>query len=317
MGKFNRANDNAIYQKMSGVLPGGVWAMPAYFNGTLYYGSVSSHLQAFPFQNARLLASSSQSAATFIYPGATPSISASGSSNGIVWATENTAPAVLHAYASTDLAKEVFNSNQAAGSRDHFGTGNKFITPTIASARVYVGTTSGVGVFGLLDQSTLTPLQVWRDNHFGNPSDVGAGANSVDVVGDGLPNLVKYALGLDPFTPASEGQAPVGSIQQVGGQQYLTLTVNRAARLTDVSYIVEVSGDLSTWVSGAPNTTAITDTATQLIVRDNTPIGVAIRFIRLAISAPGVATVVANVKSAPKFMTPLNRETRETPRKKI
>jgi hypothetical protein len=67
-----------------------------------------------------------------------------------LWATENVAPAVLHAYSASNLADELYNSNQAAGSRDHFGNGNKYITPMIANGKVYVGTTNGVGVFGLL-----------------------------------------------------------------------------------------------------------------------------------------------------------------------
>jgi hypothetical protein len=57
---------------------------------------------------------------------------------------------VLHAYKASDLATELYNSNQAASGRDHFGTGNKFITPMIAHGKVYVGTTNGAGVFGLL-----------------------------------------------------------------------------------------------------------------------------------------------------------------------
>ena len=61
---------------------------------------------------------------------------------------ENTSPAVLHAYNAKNLAVELYNSNQAADGRDHFGSGNKFITPTIANGKVYVGTTNGVGVFG-------------------------------------------------------------------------------------------------------------------------------------------------------------------------
>ena len=60
MGKFNPANDNAIYQELDGALSGGVWAMPAYFNGTLYYGAVGNHIKAYPFQNALLAAMSSQ-----------------------------------------------------------------------------------------------------------------------------------------------------------------------------------------------------------------------------------------------------------------
>ena len=81
--------------------------------------------------------------------GTTPGISANGTANAILWAAENGGTAVLHAYDATDLSHELYNSNQS-GSRDQFGPGNKFITPTIANGRVYVGSTNGVAVFGLL-----------------------------------------------------------------------------------------------------------------------------------------------------------------------
>jgi hypothetical protein len=150
MGKFNPNNDNAIYQELDGVLPGGVWANPAYFNNTVYYGSVGNPLKAFPISNAMLAASpSSQSPTSFGYPGTSPAVSANGTSNGIVWAVENSNPAVLHAYDATNLARELYNSNQA-GSRDQFGPGNKFITPVIVNGKVFVGTQTGVAEFGLL-----------------------------------------------------------------------------------------------------------------------------------------------------------------------
>ncbi len=66
-----------------------------------------------------------------------------------MWAVENSSPAVLHAYSATNLSKR-YNSNQATGGRDQFGAGNKFITPTIANGKVFVGTPNGVAVFGLL-----------------------------------------------------------------------------------------------------------------------------------------------------------------------
>ena len=149
MGKFNPSANN-IYQELAGALPGGVWSMPAYFNNAIYYGPVGSTLRAFSITNARLTtAPTSQTSTVFEYPGTTPSISANGTSNGIVWAHENTSPAVLHAYTAGDLTQELYNSSQA-GARDQFGAGNKFITPTIANGKVYVGTTNGVAVFGLL-----------------------------------------------------------------------------------------------------------------------------------------------------------------------
>ena len=151
MGKFNTNNDSAIYQEIdSNGLGGGVWSMPAYFNNKVYYGAVGDHLRAFSISNAKLSTpASSLSAASFGYPGATPSISANGTSNGIVWAVENNGGGVLHAYDATNLATELYNSNQAANNRDHFAD-NKFITPMIADGKVYVGTPNGVAVFGLL-----------------------------------------------------------------------------------------------------------------------------------------------------------------------
>jgi hypothetical protein len=149
MGKFTATN-SGIYQQISGQLPGKVFSMPAYFNGTLYYGAVGGPIQAFPISNAKLSTNATaHTANNFPYPGTTPSISANGTSNGIVWAVENNTPAVLHAYDATTL-NELYNSNQASGARDQFGNGNKFITPTVVNGKVFVGTPNGVAVFGLL-----------------------------------------------------------------------------------------------------------------------------------------------------------------------
>jgi hypothetical protein len=158
MGKFN-ASQNQIWQEVDGVLPGnppgasagGVRSSPAWFNGTVYYGDAGGTLKAFSVTNAKLSsAPTSQSAATFAYPGASPVVSANGTGNAIVWAHENTSPAVLHAYDASNLAHELYNSNQATGARDQFGPGNKFIAPTVAGGKVFVGTTNTLAIFGLL-----------------------------------------------------------------------------------------------------------------------------------------------------------------------
>ena len=149
MGKFD-PNSNRIYQELPGVLPGGIRGMPAFYNGRLYFGPVGQPILAFQFKNAKLLTTSvAQTSNSFGYPGTTPSISANNGRDAIVWAAENRNPAVLHAYDARTL-QELYNTNQAANGRDHFGAGNKFITPTIANGKVYVGTKTGVGVFGLL-----------------------------------------------------------------------------------------------------------------------------------------------------------------------
>jgi Immunoglobulin domain/Immunoglobulin I-set domain len=149
MGKYSSSTNN-VYQELKHGLPGGVWAMPAYFNNTVYYGSVGSPIKAFGITNAKLGTSAAvQTTTSFPYPGATPSISANGTNNGIVWAVDNNSPAVLHAYNAATLT-EIYNSSQASGGRDQFGNGNKFMTPMIVNGKVFVGTPTGVAVFGLL-----------------------------------------------------------------------------------------------------------------------------------------------------------------------
>lgn len=135
---------------LSQALPGGIFSAPAYFNNTVYYGPVGNPIQAFMITNATLSpTATTQTATIFESPGTTPSISANGSSNGIVWAVQNLGNAVLHAYNANTLT-ELYNSDQADNDRDQVGLDNKFITPTIANGKVFVGTMTGVAVFGLL-----------------------------------------------------------------------------------------------------------------------------------------------------------------------
>jgi Immunoglobulin domain len=148
MGKFNASTDQT-YQEISGQLGGGVFSMPAFFNNTVFYGAVGDALKAFPVTSAKLAGTpASQSTHHFGYPGTTPSVSANGTTNGIVWAIENSG-AILFAYDASNLTTELYDSNQAANNRDHF-SGNKFITPMVANGKVYVGTASSVAVFGSL-----------------------------------------------------------------------------------------------------------------------------------------------------------------------
>jgi hypothetical protein len=149
MGKWN-ASSNNVYQELPGAVSNGVWGVPAYFNNTVYYCDQGGTLKSFSITSGKLAAAPVQTGASFTYPGVLPSVSANGNSNGIVWAIENTGTAVLHAFAANDLTQELYNSNQASNSRDHFGSGNKFITPMIADGKVFAATANSVAIFGLL-----------------------------------------------------------------------------------------------------------------------------------------------------------------------
>ncbi len=150
MGKFN-SKSNKVYQEVKAVLGSGMWAMPAYFDGNVYFGPQLGSLKQFTFSKAKLsTAAASVTAIAYEYPGTIPSVSADGTANGIVWAVEHAKPSVLHAYDASNLATELYNSNQAANNRDRFGNASHFGVPTINNGKVYVGTTNSVAVFGVL-----------------------------------------------------------------------------------------------------------------------------------------------------------------------
>ena len=101
---------------------------------------------------------------------------------------------------------------------------------------------------------------------------------------DQLANLIKYAFGRDAAVPVTAEQAPAGSMMTESGLKYLTLTVPRRMRRSDLIYTVEVSSDLANWMSGPGHTVIVQDDETQLVVRDATPLSDGgQRFIRLAV----------------------------------
>jgi hypothetical protein len=158
MGEFN-ASSNNVYQEVSGQI-GGIWGAPAYFDGAVYYGSVSDNLKVFALGPNNTLSAmpTSTSPEGFGYPGPTPDISADGTSDGIVWALDNGAygaqsPAVLYAYDPTNLQNEFYNSNDS-GSRDQAAGAVKFTVPMIADGHVYEGGEYGLTIYGLLASVT-------------------------------------------------------------------------------------------------------------------------------------------------------------------
>ena len=145
MGQFGDSNAVQHFQPGSSI-----FSTAAFWQSSLYVGTVNSPVRAFPLNNGAsgpFGGQSSQSPSSYGWPGATPSISSQGASNGIVWAIENTSPAKLHAYDATNLNTELWNSSLAGG--DAAGSYVKFAVPTVANGKVYVGNSSQLTVYGL------------------------------------------------------------------------------------------------------------------------------------------------------------------------
>jgi len=161
MGKFNSTNQNiqTLAALSAGPSSGGLFGSPAYWNENVYFSAWNDYLRAFQVTNGTV-AQTSHSPITFAFPGTTPAISSNGNTNGIVWIIQANIPndtvitnpptAVLRAYDATNLANELYDSAQAAGSRDAAGGAVKFAVPTIANGKVYIGNSNRVTVYGLL-----------------------------------------------------------------------------------------------------------------------------------------------------------------------
>jgi hypothetical protein len=127
-----------------------VFATAAFWNNTLYIAPGNGSMLAYAFDPGSdkfTTPASSQSSKVFKWPGSTPSVSASGTSNAIVWGLDNSnfclpsancGPTVLHAFDATKLGTELWNSTMVAA--DAAGNAVKFTVPTVANGKVYVGT---------------------------------------------------------------------------------------------------------------------------------------------------------------------------------
>jgi hypothetical protein len=220
-------------------LPGRFMTGPAYFNGNVYYSSWNDKMKCYAISNGVLVRNpTSTGPRTFAFPGCTPVVSSQGTNNGIVWSLAIATPPVLTAYNAMNVTTEIYNSSQAAGNRDTLTNGVKFASPMVANGKVYAAGTFAVAVFGLND-----PSLNWKSFHFGNNfTNAAVAGDFADPDGDGIVNLLEYALGSDPLV-AGPGNSLSAAV--VGG--HAQVSFNRNASATDLVYVLEAALDLATW----------------------------------------------------------------------
>jgi len=162
---------------LSGPTPGVIFSVGAFWNDYLYIAGAGGPLNAYKLSMSTAKFSLETSATAphggFAFPGSTPSVSAMGTANGVVWALDNSqyctkaspgcGPAILHAYDANNVTTELWNSSTS--SADAAGNAVKFVVPTVANGKVYVatrgnntgGTYSSTAISGELDVYGLKP----------------------------------------------------------------------------------------------------------------------------------------------------------------
>jgi hypothetical protein len=148
LGEYNGTSDNNL-NTLTGALLHGATSSPAYFNGVFYYGGSSDALKEFTM-SASGATLTSHSTNNLGASGATPVISANGSSAAILWALDTTASGgpALYAYDATNLATQLYSSSTK--SSDAVGATGAHTIPLVANGYVYIGTDAGLAIFGLL-----------------------------------------------------------------------------------------------------------------------------------------------------------------------
>jgi hypothetical protein len=148
------------------------------------------------------------------------------------------APLMYQWYFNTNTAiPNATNATFILANASSINAGGYFVIVT-NSAGMAQSTTATLTIIG------TTGFSTWQSGEFTpqqltNAAVSGPGATPA---GDGIPNLVKYALGLHALVVAHE-PLTTGTLQNGN----IVLAYHRPANIPDVTYHVEVSSDLSHW----------------------------------------------------------------------
>lgn len=146
----------------------------------------------------------------------------------------------------------------------------------------------GVCVDDVSVTGELTPYGTWQTNHF-TVAELAAElitGDHDDPDGDGIANLLEYAMGLDPRSAGTAG-VPVGGLWN----QFLTLNYRQNKQATDVAYAVESCTNLTdgVWTTNNISETSRADSNAwwSVTVKHDVPVTNApSRFMRLKVDIP-------------------------------
>jgi hypothetical protein len=150
LGGYSTTSDQVVQSIPNAVGNRGVWSSGAYWNGNVYYWGTHDNLKQFSLVNGLLSQTPTESVDQSVFPAETPTISANGNTQGIVWTIDSDtagSAAILEAHDASNVATTLYSS--ATNPRDTPGHALRFTVPTIANGMVYIGTGNEVDVYGL------------------------------------------------------------------------------------------------------------------------------------------------------------------------
>ena len=164
--------------------------------------------------------------------------------------------------------------------------GNAFSLPSCMFALTFssAGNVSA-NATGTTTAPSLPPFQKWQVQQFGyNASNPSVASDTANPSGDGVINLMKYALGMNPNVNVQLGM-PFTELTTIGGSNYCTLSYTKVNTATDVTYHPEWSNDLVTWWNTGLIEQVVSDNGTIQQVQDSFPVnGAQAKFLRLRVT---------------------------------
>ncbi len=151
MGHFNANGDTQVLETM---LMGMTWGSPAYFQNQVYFWGDGDYLRQYRLYGSLLSPTPvAEDSKISNFPAPTPTISANGTLNGMVWTVftskfQSGGAAILRVYDAANVSRQLFDSSTS--SANQAGPAVKFVVPTVADGHVYIGTQSELDVYGLL-----------------------------------------------------------------------------------------------------------------------------------------------------------------------
>ena len=148
---------------------------------------------------------------------------------------------------------------------------------------VVLGTVSSGGLRSAAVGEALPPLTTWTVWQGVELATTAQNAPGDDPDHDGSSNLLEFVFGTDPLRSDPMPKLAL-STALVSGQPHLQVSVPRRAD-HPATLVLELSGNLSDWVSGPTFVETVSDTPAALILRDRSVLAEE-RFVRLRATLP-------------------------------